>query len=196
MRHLLVIGAGLITIGLVAVPTPAQQKGADGGWVTLFNGSNLNNFRTLGDANWTIADGAVQADKGNGFLVTKESYRDFEFSAEFWVDEKANSGVFIRCTDPQKVDAQNAYEVNIFDTRPDPKYATASIVNVAESATVVKAGGKWNTFLITAQGPHMTVVFNGMKTVDARNEAHVEGPIALQYAAGVVKFKNVRIRRL
>jgi hypothetical protein len=29
-----------------------------------------------------------------------------------------NSGVFIRCTDPNKITATNAYEVNIFDQRP------------------------------------------------------------------------------
>jgi hypothetical protein len=60
--------------------------------------------------------------KGNGFMVSKESYTDFEIRAEFWVDSKANSGVFIRCTYPTKVTATNAYEVNIYDERPDPSY--------------------------------------------------------------------------
>jgi hypothetical protein len=196
MKRLYTVAASLLALGLVAYPGLAQQKGKGGKSTTLFNGKNLNNFHPIGDANWSVAGGVVQADKGNGYLVTKESYKDFEFTADFWVDEKANSGVFIRCTDPNKIDAQNAYEVNIFDTRPDPKYATGSIVNVSPSSQVIKAGGKWNTYKITAQGDHFVVVLNGIKTVDATDKAHAEGPIGLQYAAGVVKFKNVKIRRL
>jgi hypothetical protein len=193
MRTLFALAASLTVVGFAIIPSPAQQSG---GWTTLFDGSNLNSFNMLGKANWKIADGSVQADSGNGFLITKASYKDFEITAEFWVDEKANSGVFIRCSDPTKVDAENAYEVNIFDTRPDPKYATGAIVNVASPSTAIKAGGKWNTYVIKAQGPHMTVVLNGTQTVDVQHGGHAEGRIALQYGAGVVKFRSVKIRSL
>jgi hypothetical protein len=66
--------------------------------------------------------------------------------------------VFIRCSDPKVISATNAYEVNIFDKRPDPAYRTGAIVNVAKPLTMVNAGGKWNTLEITAKGPKMTVV--------------------------------------
>src|SRR6185295_3879378 len=79
--------------------TLSAQRG--GGFTTLFDGKNLDAFTRVGDANWTIVDGAVQADKGmGGYLVTKQSYGDFEIKAEFWVDEPANSGIFIRCGKP------------------------------------------------------------------------------------------------
>jgi hypothetical protein len=39
-------------------------------------------------------------------------------------------------------------------------------------------------------------VLNGQKTVDVRNSAFSEGRIALQYAAGVVKFRKVEIKPL
>jgi Domain of Unknown Function (DUF1080) len=42
----------------------------------------------------------------------------------------------------------------------------------------------------------LTVVLNGAKVVDVKDTKHVDGPIALQYGAGTVKFRNVRIRRL
>ena len=73
-------------------------------------------------------NGIVQADLGNGFLVSKEDFADFDLRAEFWVDATANSGIFIRCTDPKQITAMNAYEVNFFDTRPDPSYGTGAIV--------------------------------------------------------------------
>ena len=65
--------AGLSLIAAFAFAPLQQAIGQGDGWVVLFDGKNLDNFNKLGDANWTIADGAVMADKGNGFLVTKNS---------------------------------------------------------------------------------------------------------------------------
>ena len=84
----------------------APQASSENGWVTLFDGKNLDNFNKIGDANWRVEDGVIVADKGNGFLVSKNSYTDFQIRAEFWVDADANSGIFIRCTDPDKVRPQ------------------------------------------------------------------------------------------
>ncbi|HTI44225.1 MAG TPA: DUF1080 domain-containing protein [Vicinamibacterales bacterium] len=184
----------MVAVVLAAAPLVASAQGQ---WTTLFNGKNLDAFNKVGDANWTIVDGAVQADKGmGGYLVTKQSYGDFEIKAEFWVDTPANSGIFIRCDNPQMPGGQGCYEVNIFDTRPDPAYATGAIVNVAKVATPIKAAGKWNTYEIRAQGSHLTVTLNGVKTADANDAKHPRGPFALQYGAGVVKFRNVQVRPL
>ena len=167
------------------------------GWTTLFDGKNLDAFNKVGDANWTIAEDVVQANKGmGGYLVTKQAYGDFEIKAEFWVDTPANSGIFIRCANAQMPGAEACYEVNIFDTRPDPAYATGAIVNVAKVAMPIKAGGKWNTYEIRAQGSHLEVTLNGVKTVDVQDMKHARGPIGLQYGAGVVKFRNVQVRSL
>lgn len=170
---------------------------ANDGWVTLLDGKSLDKFSPIGDANWRIADGAAQADKGTGFLVSKNTYKDFQIKAEFWVDDDANSGIFIRCEDPAKITSKNAYEVNIFDKRPDPTYGTGAIVDVAKVVPMPKAGGKWNTYEIIAKGPEFTVIFNGVKTVDAVKDAqHSAGHVSLQYAGGVVKFRSVQIKPL
>ncbi len=161
-------------------------------WTTIFDGKSLDNFNTIGDANWRIEDGSLVADKGNGFVVTKNNYGDFEMRVEFWADEDANSGIYIRCADPQKILATNCYEVNIFDKRPQPIYGTGAIVDLAKVDPMPKAGGKWNVFEITAKGPRMSVVLNGQTTVDgAEDTKFATGPFALQFAPGVVKDKGV-----
>jgi hypothetical protein len=172
---------------------PASARPAAG---HLFNGRNLDGWVPVGEANWAVRDGALSADKGpQSFLVSRDTFRDFELRAEFWVSADANSGIFIRCADPAHVTATNAYEVNIFDTRPDPDYGTGAIVNVAKVSPMPKAGGRWNVMLIAAHGDSFSVTLNGLKTVDAaRDSAHAEGPIALQYGAGSVKFRKVDIR--
>jgi hypothetical protein len=195
MKRIAIVVAGLIVFTAASSLTLDAQ--AQGGWTTLFDGKNIDAFNKVGDANWTIAEGVVQADKGmGGYLVTKQPYTDFEIRAEFWVDTPANSGIFIRCENPQMPGAEACYEVNIFDTRPDPAYATGGIVNVAKVATPIKAGGKWNTYEIRAQGSHLTVTLNGMKTADVMDTKHARGPFALQYGAGVVKFRSVQVRPL
>ena len=177
-------------------PAPGATGQAGGGWTTLFDGSSLDGWNVLGDANWELADGAVQADSGRGFLVTASSYADFELTLEFWVDEPANSGIFIRCVDPQAVRDTNSYEVNIFDTRPDQTYRTGGIVHVAQPMSVINTEGRWNTYEIVAEGSRLRVTLNGTLMVDVEDTQFTDGPIALQYGAGVVKFRNVRIRPL
>jgi hypothetical protein len=189
MRKLISCLVAAVVLGLAA-GSPARAQGE--GWTVLFDGKNLDAFTPVGDANWRIEDGALVADKGNGFLVTKQSYGDFQLRAEFWADEDANSGIYIRLSDPQKVTADNSYEVNIYDKRPDPLYGTGAIVNLAKVDPMPKAAGKWNTYDITAKGPEFTVVLNGQTTVaGARDDKFKSGPIALQNAPGVVKDKGV-----
>lgn len=191
------IAMGLLLAGS-AMLWHAQGAAGETGWTTLFDGSNLNNWEPIGNANWRLVEGgAVQADLGNGFLVSKQEYGDFELKAEFWVDTTANSGVFIRASDPAKVTATNAYEVNIYDTRPDPSYGTGAIVNVAKVSPMPKAGNQWNSYDIIAKGDTFTIVLNGIKTVDGAKDAKLpKGRIALQYGGGVVKFRKVEIKPL
>jgi len=178
---------------------------AGGGWITLFDGKNLDQWQPEAgpNATWRIEDGVIAVDKNDKApkaivnLVSKQSFTNFELRAEFWVSDDANSGIYIRCTDAAKVNSKSAYEVNIFDTRPDPSFGTGAIVDVAKAATVLKAGGKWNTYEITAQGPKFTVILNGIKTVDGAEDSRFpSGRIALQYGQGTVKFRKVLIRPL
>ncbi len=178
---------------------------ANAGWETLIDGEQgLANFNPIGDANWRPEKGAIVADGGKGgYLVSRKPYRDFELRAEFWADHTTNSGVFLRATNPAKIEAASSYEVNIFDQRPDPSYGTCAIVNVAKVVPMPKAGGQWNVYEITARGSHLTVVLNGVKTVDVEDTKFPQGPIALQYGlgakdiqGGAIKFRKVQIRSL
>lgn len=167
------------------------------GWTTLIEGGgNLDQWNTIGNANWRMEDGAAMADSGAGFLVSKQSYRDFEIRAEFWSDADANSGIFMRCQDPKVVTDKTSYEVNIFDRRPDPTYATGAIVGFAKIDRKIIAAGRWNTYEVTVKGDMMTVTLNGERTVELRDSRFASGPIALQRTAGVVKFRKVQIRTL
>ena len=198
--------------GLIAAASLATALGAcstmmGGEWVTLIDGAQgLDNWNRTGDANWRAADGAIVADDGKvSYLVSKYIYRDFQIRAEFYAETDTNSGIFFRCQDVNKIGAGTCYEVNIWDIRPEPKYGTGAIVDHAAVPVPIanKAGGRWNTYEITAKGDSLKVVLNGVTTVDIRDSKHAAGPFALQYGpgvngarGGVIKWRKVQIRTL
>lgn len=204
-RCSLVLLAIVAALGVHACAQLPGDLAQLGGWTTLIDGeAGLDNWNRVGDANWRPEDGAIVAYRGRGgFLVSKNSYKDFQLRAEFWADPTTNSGIFIRLSNPKRIGAENAYEVNIFDQRPDPAYGTGAIVNVAKVSPMPKAGGKWNTLEITAKGREITVVLNGVQTASVQHGKFVQGPLALQYGAGAknveggpIKWRRVQVKPL
>lgn len=167
-----------------------------GDWITL-DGS-LSGWHTVGDANWRWEGNELVADQASGIshLVTDESYSDFRIQAEFWNHEGANSGIFMRIQNPDAISDTTAYEANIFDNRPDQSGRTGGIPNFLSPMAVIDTWDQWNTYDITMRGNRITVVLNGVTTIDGTDDNFSSGPISLQYGAGTIKFRNVRIRRL
>jgi len=200
MRHRLAVATVVLAAGLGLAGCAHEPGGASGDWVTLLDGSSMDGWYPVGNANWRVEGGAVVADKltgkATGFLVSDKSYRDFELHVEFWASDDANSGVYMRCGNPVVFTDKICYEANIFDQRKDPSYGTGALVHHAKVEPMPKAGGKWNTYDITVKGTHIVLVLNGVKTVDVNNDQLKDGQIALQYAQGAIKFRNVRIKEL
>ncbi|MCX7137415.1 MAG: DUF1080 domain-containing protein [Proteobacteria bacterium] len=198
MKRISAIAAGLLLVVVFALAGCASAPSGPG-WVTLIDGENgMQNFTTLGAANWTASEGAIWADKKGtadaGILLSKESYKDFELYAEFWADEEANSGIYIRVMNQKVVNTKASYEIQIWDK--SPAMATASLMPPAKAPASFKAANKWSTFVITAKGPRMTVAMDGEQAVDVNDSTFTHGPIALQYNAGTIKFRKVMIKPL
>jgi hypothetical protein len=198
-----------IALSIFSIGVTGCASLPSGGWTTLVDGEKgIENFNRTGDANWRSEGGAIVADNGpTSYLVTKNSYKDFEIRAEFWAETNTNSGIFIRAAEPQKIAAATSYEINIWDIRPDPKYGSGAIVDFAAVPVPLPAthlvGGKWNLLEISAKGSKITVVLNGTKTVDLDNSKFASGPFALQYGTGVngarggqIKWRSVKVRSL
>jgi hypothetical protein len=193
------IGMGVLFAGLGVLASPHEAAGQLGKMQMIADGKDaksLSNFDQAGNAAWRIAEQALAADYGQGYLVTKESYADFQLRLEFWADEGTNSGVFIRCADPEAIGAQSCYEINIFDSNPNRNNATGAVVGVKAPLRVPQTEFRWNVLDIEAKGPQLNVSVNGERTVSVRDTKHARGRIALQRNGGVIYFKNVQIRPL
>ncbi len=200
MKRLMAIAAVLL-VTLLAMfgcgHNPAHQ-----GWVTLIDGSNgLDNFDRLGGANWHPESGAIVATssttKGASVLVSKQSFKDFELYAEFWADLNTNSGIYIRCTKPDAVSSQSAYEAQIWDQNPDRTRSTGALMPAATVPPIYKSGGQWNTYEIYARGDQITVKLNGVVTAHVNDGRYPSGRIGLQQnEGGAIKWRKVMVREL
>ena len=187
----------LVLVGSAGVSRAPAALGQDGaGWVTLFDGKNFNNWTMTGNANWHITDGIAEADVPRGFLVSRQSYGDFELRADVWARPESNGGILFRITDARDPGIENGYELNINDTRKDQDGRTGSIVNVAKPLMKFDSGNIWTTVEIRAVGPKMTARLNGMVTAEATDAKYARGPVALQAAGGLVRYRNVQIREI
>lgn len=196
----------LLTAGAASAqegkPNTLTAKEVSEGWILLFDGSTYFGWMPRTDAKWEVKDGTLAAvpGSGKGVLTTTTVFPNFRLKADFWIDEKANSGIFVRAEEaingtPPEVSPANGYEVNIFDAHP--QWPTGSINEVAKNSRKPKTTGKWNTMEITAEGDHLVVLLNGRKTVDARNNKFARGSIGLQYnGEGEVRFRNVKLQPL
>jgi len=187
-------------LGVAAAYGVRDGASQDAGWITLFDGKSLDGWDQVGESNWRVEDGAIVVDKmagkDAGYLVSKNNYKNFVVRVEFLPSDNANSGIYFRCLDAKKITDRTCYEANIFDQRPDPSYGSGAITRYVEVDPMPKAGGKWNTFEVTAKGRDITVVLNGQTTAKLSNGMFDEGPIALQHGAGAIKFRKVEIKPL
>jgi hypothetical protein len=195
MKHLKqCIAILMVCLATLLGGNPALAQNADG-FINLIDGVSLEGWNIVGNANWVIGNGVIEGNKPNGFLVSTKSYKNFIIRAEFWAESNTNSGIFIRCQDPTKIAAATSYEINIWDTRPGQEYSTGAIVDVAKVNPIYKAGGRWNNMEIIANGSLFKVTLNGQVTVEnAQDSKFADGPIAIQSAGGVVKFKKLQIK--
>ena len=164
--------------------------------LSLFDGQTLAGWTPSGALSWRVEQGAiVAAGAGEGFLQSTREFADFRLSLEFWVDATTNSGVFIRCTDRERIHPDFCYELNIWDYHPRQEARTGAIVfRVMPPLAEVDTVGRWNRLQVTAQGPRIELSINGVVTARLEDAELASGFIALQHAeSGVVKFRNIEL---
>jgi hypothetical protein len=182
------------------------------GFTPLFNGKDLSGWE--GNLKlWKVEDGMIVGDsspdgiKQNEFLATKETYGDFELRLEFRMkDGVGNSGVQFRSKREPDSTAVIGYQADLGDKYwgclYDEHRRNKILVQAPPELDKALKKDGWNTYVIRAQGPHITLYINDLKTVDYMEPDDAidrEGIIALQVHSGKalrVEFRNVRLKRL
>lgn len=153
-------------------------------------------WHILGNANWRQEDGILSSNNpsGTGFLVSRDTYGDFQLTLEFQPDASVNAGILIRCEDPADIQPTHCYEINIWDNHPRQEFRTGAIVIHAAPPLVRRdTVGGWHRYEIVAREKKIEVRLNGELTAVLEDAAIASGYLALQSANGKISFRNLLI---
>jgi hypothetical protein len=192
---------GATTWQLTGVRAPALKRAAPKAWADpepLFNGKDLTGWKPVNNtpealdghftSHWTARNGELVNDARGSNLRTTRTFTDFKLHAEFSCPAGENSGIYLR----------GRYEAQVVPP-PDPARQTAAagkqgpgpgrgageyrnpfpgngcIYGMLGPSTPPPFRPDWQTYDITLVGRWVTVIFNGVTTVDNQEIAGVTG---------------------
>jgi hypothetical protein len=200
----------LVSLPIVAAPAAEAAPASALKFVPIFNGKNLDGWE--GDTDlWHVEGGEIVGSTENkkiatnSFLATRKHYKNFVLKVKFKLTNH-NSGVQFR-SQLQKDYVVVGYQADIADTGITGMLWDEEGRGVLERMAPEKIAphlnkDDWNQYVITADGPHITMAINGFTVVDyteKSGDAATEGIIALQLHTGPamkVEFKEIEIAEM
>jgi hypothetical protein len=164
-------------------------------WIELFNGADLAGWSVEGDAEWDVAGDKIVASRGDGYLITEESFTSFEFQTYVRTSKNANGGVYYRWSKDSRPRGYEAQIYNVLDTT-NP---TGSIYGIAPAIDPGTRDGEWFLLQIISDGSYSAVRINGKLVAEAHNLTLPDkGKIALQMhqKESQIEFLRPRIKLL
>jgi Domain of Unknown Function (DUF1080) len=153
--------------------------------IVLFDGKNLDEWVSAKDkspAKWTVTDGVLTVNKGQGNIETKRSFKDYQLHIEWRVPEnitgtgqaRGNSGVFLASTGP----GDAGYELQVLDSYNNKTYVNGQAGSIYKQAIPLanpcRKPGEWQTYDVVWTAPtfnddgslktpaYVTVFFNNV----------------------------------
>ena len=191
-------------------PTPELTKVKFGPPITLFNGTDLTDWRLTNPKavnGWSAKGGLLVNDarqeegkphKNYGNLRTDQEFEDFNLNLEVRIPKGGNSGIYMR----------GIYEVQVADNYDEPPSSHnigAVYTRIKPTENPGKPAGEWQTFDITFVQRHATVTLNGKKIIDNQPvegctggalwaDVSRPGPIYLQGDHTSIEYRNIVLR--
>jgi hypothetical protein len=215
------------TVPLVGVPAPDLKRSAPAAWtdpVPLFNGKNLDGWEAVNSAtapNWAVKDGELVIVESGVNIRTTRKFDAFKLHFEVTCPQRGSSGFYLR----------GRYELNISGgpgspaspaSPPEakkgparagggglmssPNRAMGAIYGrLAPSSVPSTPPDGWDKFDVTMVGRTVTIVRNGVTTIDQKEIEGITGdaldsnegePGAFYIQgdhSGNVKFRNITV---
>jgi hypothetical protein len=225
----IVASSAVLVCASAAAPKPPNNSLSDAekaaGWVLLFDGKNagasLRGYKRADlPAEWKVEDGCIVLRGTGGDIVTKDQFKDFEFSCDWNVAPGGNSGIMWHVSEEFSYPWETGPEMQVLDderhgdgkSRLTSAGACYALYPAPEGA--VRPAGEWNTAVIRVEGPKVTYLLNGVKTAEfdmssqewkdrikgskfasmPNFASRPSGHIALQDHGDVVKYRNLKVR--
>jgi hypothetical protein len=190
---------------LTGTRAPELKRSAPKAWTDpepLFNGKTLEGWEPIGDpaaSRWTVKDGLLVNEEHGANLKSDRKFDDFRLHFAVNCPDRGNSGFYLR----GRYELQLEYEP--LSANPPERRIGSIYGRIAPKPDMPRKPGEWETFDITLVGRTLTVVRDGVTTIDAQeiegitggaldgNEAE-PGPFYIQGDhTGGLKFRNVTV---
>jgi glucose/arabinose dehydrogenase len=187
---------GTVAFGAIGAKPFNLAPDADG-WVPLFNGDDVDDWRASGDAEWEVDDETIIGGGEPGLLYSpRGDYTDFDLRARVKISEGGNSGIFLRAKD-----GASGFEAEINSSYPDPE-KTGSVRGMAPVLVHLVGPDTWFDYGISVRdtdaGTQVSLRVNGVlvnEYVDTTKRFQA-GHIALEqhHPGSVVEVREIAIR--
>lgn len=198
-----------------------ELDGADDGFVSLFNGKNLDGWFNVNCApeTWTVRDGMIICTGiPTGVLRTNKHYENYILELEWrHMIEGGNAGLFIH-SDPLTARGQpftRSIEVQILDGRNTENYTSHGDVFAIHGATMkpdkphpagwnrslpserrCKPAGQWNHYRVECKNGNVALAVNGKVVTRGSRLVPRKGYICLEAEGSEIHFRKIRIKEL
>lgn len=196
---------GEASMPLLGLRQPALNRPEPKAWSApepLFNGKNLDGWTPIGNpanSHWVVKDGVLLNEEHGANLKSTRTFDDFRLHFEVNCPDRANSGFYLR----GRYEVQLEYEPA--GSEPPERAMGAIYGRIGPSRELPRTPGHWETFDVTLVGRTVTVVRNGVTTIDHKeiegitggaldaNEGE-PGPFYIQGDhTGGLKFRNITV---
>jgi hypothetical protein len=194
-----------VIMPLAGARAPALKRDAPAAWndpEPIFNGKDLTGWEPIGSRannHWVVQDGMLVNEDHGDNLKTTRAFSDFKLHFEVNCPEHANSGFYLR----GRYEVQLEYEP--LTSNPPERRIGSIYGRIAPAPELPRTPGQWDVFDVTLVGREVTVVRNGVTTIDHKeiegitggaldaNEA-APGPFYIQGDhTGGLKFRNITV---
>jgi hypothetical protein len=192
------------SIALSGARAPELKRATPKNWTApepLFNGKDLDGWEPIGNpanSHWTVKDGLLVNEEHGANLKSTRKFEDFKVHFEVNCPDHGNSGFYLR----GRYEVQVEYEPL---TSNPPERRIGSIYGRITPKEMPRTPGTWETFDVILVGRTVTVVRNGVTTIDHQeiegitggaldaNEGE-PGPFYIQGDhTGGLKFRNITV---
>jgi 3-keto-disaccharide hydrolase len=189
---------------ITGVRAPELKRAEPSAWTapeSLFNGRNLDGWEPIGNpanSHWIAQDGMLVNQEHGANLRTTRVFNDFKAHFEVNCPDHANSGFYLR----GRYEVQLEYEP--LSSNP-PERRIGSIYGRITPKQMPRTPGKWETFDVMLVGRTVTVVRDGVTTIDHKEIEGITGgaldadegepgPFYIQGDhTGGLKFRNITV---
>ena len=168
----------------------------------LFDGEDLEGWKTLGEGTWAVDDEVLVGSGKKGLLATaREDFGDFEIAAQMKVSDGGRSGILFRAREGAQ--GWEGYEAVVNSSYPDEEH-TGSLRGLAPVKTHLVAPDTWFEYRVrcedTGEGTRIRISIGGIVVSDFVDRERRFGPgriaILQHHEGSTVEIRSLAIREL